>query len=548
MHSVLQIKHTLLDGCKRHDPAWLESLQQAIHPSSPAVDRNLALELFKLLAITLSDDRIPMRPYHLARHAFIQTCDAVNDKDISVRVHAVHNIGQITAVPTHYLLQTLSKERLPGDTKTRAKKNSTQVGDSKDGWPASAYGAFVHALEDEYSSVRSTALASMLEMGIHTRAFFYKAVPFLLDMLNDETREIRLQAAKAVAECAYRAQGFTISSAQLQMLFNTLEDPDVELRRDMYCMLKHVTFPTSSSLSDFCTKMYGKLDQVTDRTERLMMFQMAASIGPHHARLLDVGQLLGYSRHYTRNPLTLDNPVTLFNFILVANAATVTGLGMGEFPTEWFQHYAHMQAQYPGCFPHIKDMNHRHLPKWQVATVRLDKKRDAFHDMAMTKVYQLTQVLDAHMTALCTVPLAHAVQLETMLDQCQQTCRVLQRFAPEQDPCTFYLVYLRVIRHLFHQDVADHQALLDDLYHLQLAYVGLTDTVPLTEVEVFVTLVWIIKFNASSFDHDYAASIHGLLQGHNSNLLSLLNRVSIVEPASRLAILSACSHPILDHA
>lgn len=97
-------------------------------------------------------------------YLFSQVCTTVTDMNMRVREAAFRVLGEATGIPESVLLQTLTKKvaKAPKETDVTVSV-STAAQDSDTGSPkfeeganlldASAAGAFVHGLEDEYLEV-----------------------------------------------------------------------------------------------------------------------------------------------------------------------------------------------------------------------------------------------------------------------------------------------------------------------------------------------------------------------------------------------------------
>lgn len=103
--------------------------------------------------------------------AFLQVCTTVTDMNMRVREAAFRVLGEAAKVPESVLLQTLTKKvaKAPKETNVSASVSSvSQDGDTDTDFSkfedstnlldASAAGAFVHGLEDEYLEVRCAAI------------------------------------------------------------------------------------------------------------------------------------------------------------------------------------------------------------------------------------------------------------------------------------------------------------------------------------------------------------------------------------------------------
>ena len=63
-------------------------------------------------------------------------------------------------------------------------------------------GAFIHGLEDEFSSVRAASMESLTQLSIRSPKLAALALDFLVDMFNDEIELVRLKAIESLKRIA----------------------------------------------------------------------------------------------------------------------------------------------------------------------------------------------------------------------------------------------------------------------------------------------------------------------------------------------------------
>ncbi|KAL2509940.1 Protein SIEL [Forsythia ovata] len=158
---------------------------------------------------------------------FVQLCSMVRDMDMKLRVVAFDALGKIRMVSEDILLQTLCKKALPA---TKEKTYCGQLTAKLRTLPASAAAfAFVHGLEDEFHEVRRSACRSLCMLTAVSAEFASEAVNILMDMLNDDSVVVRLQALETIHFMAI-SDHLKVEEAHLHMFLGTLLDRSDSIR------------------------------------------------------------------------------------------------------------------------------------------------------------------------------------------------------------------------------------------------------------------------------------------------------------------------------
>ncbi|OMO97676.1 Armadillo-like helical [Corchorus olitorius] len=150
-------------------------------------------ECGKMLVISSQEEK----KQELADAVFIQLCSIVRDMSMKVRLEAFDALGKIGLVSEDILLQTLSKKVL-GTNKEKIFRPAEGLQISA----SAAAGAFIHGLEDEFSEVRMSACYSLRMLIVFSLRFAAEALNLLMDMLNDDSMDIRLQALETMHDLA----------------------------------------------------------------------------------------------------------------------------------------------------------------------------------------------------------------------------------------------------------------------------------------------------------------------------------------------------------
>ena len=215
--------------------------------------RNLNLRLFSIMARIYPQSKVHARgnkshdQIDLVDDAFGWICQAINDSNIQVRESAAIQLGTFAGVSIPFLLQTLEKnlmsnlrqvksfnERAKGENHEfssgrkfeQDKAVRGEVDDDNNVISRGACGAFIHGLEDEYRTVlfvnlyfnksknsiekqwkrivRVASIHSLAELAHKEKSgnFAKVAMDYLVDMLNDEIENVRLQAINSCCKLA----------------------------------------------------------------------------------------------------------------------------------------------------------------------------------------------------------------------------------------------------------------------------------------------------------------------------------------------------------
>lgn len=100
-----------------------------------------------------------------------------------------------------------------------------------------AAGAFIHALEDEFSHVRFNALSSIKSLAMYSEPFAKASIEFLVDMMNDEIDRVRcnaLEALKAIL-CQYLS---CLHLEHLKVIAGVLDDSNPDIRNGVRLLLR----------------------------------------------------------------------------------------------------------------------------------------------------------------------------------------------------------------------------------------------------------------------------------------------------------------------
>ncbi|XP_062002524.1 protein SIEL [Rosa rugosa] len=171
---------------------------------------------------------------------FVKICSMVRDMSMEVRIEAFYALGKIGMVSEDILLQTLSKKVLVA---TKEKKSLAQCSDEQlEVSGSSVAGAFMHGLEDEFHEVRKAACHSLGTLTILSSKFAGEALNLLMDVLNDDSMLVRLQAFETMHQMATFGH-LKVQEKHMHMFLGTLVDRNTLTRSAARKVLKLAKLP-----------------------------------------------------------------------------------------------------------------------------------------------------------------------------------------------------------------------------------------------------------------------------------------------------------------
>ncbi|KAM3266125.1 protein SIEL [Capsicum annuum] len=173
---------------------------------------------------------------------FVQLCSMARDMSVKVRIEAFTALGKIETVSENILLQTVSKKASPATEEMifpgqYSKKYLFRI-------PAkSAILAFIHGLEDELYEVRESACRALQTLAILSSSFSNEVVNLLMDVLNDDSMAVRLQALDTLHHVAMFGH-LKLQEEHLHMFLGILLDSHSLVRCTARKILKLTELPS----------------------------------------------------------------------------------------------------------------------------------------------------------------------------------------------------------------------------------------------------------------------------------------------------------------
>ncbi|XP_022157326.1 protein SIEL isoform X2 [Momordica charantia] len=182
----------------------------------------------------------PERKRYLSDEIFINLCSMTRDMSMKVRVNAFDAIKKLEIVSEDILLQSVSKKVL-GIFK--GKKPLVQCSTEQlEMLALDVAGAFVHGVEDEFYQVRKSACDALYNLPILSTKFAGEALNLLMDVLNDDSVSVRLQALETLHHMAM-SKCLKLQEAHMHMFLGALSDSNGHVRSALRKLLKLVKLP-----------------------------------------------------------------------------------------------------------------------------------------------------------------------------------------------------------------------------------------------------------------------------------------------------------------
>ncbi|KAJ3407073.1 hypothetical protein HDV05_005622 [Chytridiales sp. JEL 0842] len=270
--------------------------------------------LWCLTQANLDVDQSYLSVSKLRNNVFMRLCDVVNSGSKSLRAKACTLLGTIRYVRDGAIKQTLNKE----------KEKQSDVN-----FPSSAYGIFVHGLEDEYQEIRNAALDAMCELSIESHFFGKSAVDFMVDMFNDEMEGTALMI---------------------------LDDANRAMRIAGYQLLSISTIAGLNELSLLLTRLNLNFKRYI--YDLAYIYKCMAYIGRNHPTLIELlyDKLLRLDSRFLPHESSLENRWHAGLLILIFNAAVYQPSILRNLPLYAFRQFNFLVGKYPYCFPLDADL------------------------------------------------------------------------------------------------------------------------------------------------------------------------------------------------
>ncbi|XP_008654333.1 protein SIEL isoform X2 [Zea mays] len=207
---------------------------------------------------------------------FLQLSSMARDMCTQVRMEAFAALGKMQRVSEGVLLQSLEKKVMKTDRMGVSIINGQKL-PPKLKIPCAA-GIFSHGVEDEFYEVRRTACKSLGALAKFSTQYTEKALDLLMDMMNDDTEAVRLQALEALFSMATYGC-LSVQEKHMHMFLGLLVDANVLIRDAARKIFGLVNMP---KLQIFKSAVDGLVTSLEKYPEEEDIYGIMFSIGKNH--------------------------------------------------------------------------------------------------------------------------------------------------------------------------------------------------------------------------------------------------------------------------
>ncbi|KAG0612256.1 hypothetical protein M758_6G013900 [Ceratodon purpureus] len=296
--------------------------------------------------------------------AFLQVCTTVTDMNMRVREAAFRVLGEATRIPESVLLQTLTKKVAKAPKEADVSSNASIVAKEGDtGSPkfeegaslldASAAGAFVHGLEDEYLEVRCVAIEALAKLACKCERMVFGAANLLLDMLNEEVEVVRMQALSALSQLA--TSGYlSVHDQHLHLFLSVVEDISPEMRTGGRNLLASSRLPSFSTFHSIVRALLTSLEHHPEDEEGVIStFSVLGQTHPTYTECI-TQELLQEMQGYLNEEVGLDEPRFAAILSLFLGAGLSNSNIVSLIPARFLSYASFISHKLPDSLPSIK--------------------------------------------------------------------------------------------------------------------------------------------------------------------------------------------------
>lgn len=266
-------------------------------------------------------------------HLFVLYCDSLNDYDEQVKNTAIAGMTFVPLVHKHLLSQTLSKDLLD--------HFSSKSTDLIPPMPRRACGALVHALEDEYETVRMAALECIKAHGMN-QDFGNAVVRTLVDTTSDESDGVRLRAMQVLLDICSMHR-IELLFEDVQAVLCIIDDKELAFRDAARNILCQAFMPSTEAIKK-CIQC-AAYEMQRFRQERSKVLLMCAHIARNHPDGLLSLSL--YTSSGGPEPQIEDDGHRV-RAVMWMVACEVKGIT--KLPDIVIKHRAYLLTRFPDCF------------------------------------------------------------------------------------------------------------------------------------------------------------------------------------------------------
>lgn len=308
----------------------------------------------------------------ILRVAFVKLCDCViNDASVDVRATCCRLLSEFGTIPLALVMQCFDKKlnaavadappptggplQIEGDTDVSLIQDDKRAVEL-----ASAAGAFVHALEDEFAAVRGAAVDSITKLALHwpTRELAERATTNLVDAFNDEIESVRLRAVLGVRRILHTTRStagepLALSEDYVIVALSNLEEASEHIREAIRALLCSVRLESAQSLRAIVQSLMQNTTKHPEDTPSVL--QCLRRLGRGHAEFAEqlVEKLLHIDRRFAPQEPHIDDLYYACIMVLLVNAAVRRPTILARLPSYCAGHAAYLRLRFGALMPTV---------------------------------------------------------------------------------------------------------------------------------------------------------------------------------------------------
>ncbi len=252
-------------------------------------------------------------------------------------------------------------------------------------------GALSNALEDELCAVRGAAIDAIATICTRHPIFAHKAMPYIVDMLNDDADEIRVKTVLALSRID---DVLPLTDSQLEVCLRVLGDKNKALRSVLYGLLCTTPVPTAQGVALAVHSLRASIAKFPEDRGEVMrcLREMAAgnpaSVEPHLLALLEVDEVYLTVERRALDPEYMASFCAAVGALSAMPSASVASLAR-SLPAHILRHYRMFRDLEPDWFAAVPAL----LPAASVAPVPVPLPVEAHLEALAARIAVAAQAL-----------------------------------------------------------------------------------------------------------------------------------------------------------
>ncbi|KOM44952.1 hypothetical protein LR48_Vigan06g025800 [Vigna angularis] len=264
----------LVDACYQRAVQLLRDFDPCVRYSAVRVVASWGM----MLAASSSE----MKAYW-SNDVFAKLCSMARDMNMKVRVEAFNGLRKMEMVSEDLLLQSLAK-RVSGHGKQK-ETGGQSTSEQCVMLASSVAGALVHGLANEFFEVRKSVCESLRTLTSLSAEFAREALDSLMDVLNDDSAVVRLQALETMHHMAINGR-LKLHEKHLHMFLGALVDDSWDVRYTYRKILKVMKLNNLALFKSSVDRLLRNLDSYPQ--DEADVFSTFSHLGRNHKKFVSL--------------------------------------------------------------------------------------------------------------------------------------------------------------------------------------------------------------------------------------------------------------------